>query len=128
MAERTTGHADQVQISYAWTLSALFALGTVFVGLLLRRRVLSGLNKMLLRDPNDASALGRWQRLTIQNMVLAMSIGLYGYFLRTIGNPRTVAWPFFIVSVALLFLWSPHLDDGISSPLHPFSTPKDVKS
>jgi hypothetical protein len=127
MAERTTGHADQEQISYPWALSA-FALGTVFVGLRLRRRVLSALNEMLLRDPNDARALGRWQRFTIQNMVLAMSIGLFGFLLRTIGNPRTVAWPFFIVSVALLFLWSPHLDDGISSPAHPFSNPKDVKS
>jgi hypothetical protein len=67
MAERTTGHVDQEQISYAWTLSA-FTVGTVFVGLLLRGRVLSGLNEMLLRDPNDASALGRWQRLTGQSL------------------------------------------------------------
>lgn len=126
-AERTTGHAYQMQILNAWTLSA-FALGTVFVGLLLRRRVLSALNEMLLREPNDASALSRWQRFTIQNMVLAMSIGLYGFILRTIGNPRTFAWPFFIASVALLFLWSPHLDDEISSPAHPFSNPRDVKS
>jgi hypothetical protein len=126
-AERTAGHADRVQISYALTLSA-FALGTVFVGLLLRRKVLSALNEMLSRNPNDATTLGRWQRFTTQNMVLAMSIGLFGFMLRTIGNPRAVAWPFFIVSVAFLFLWSPHLNDEISSPAHPFSNPKDVKS
>jgi hypothetical protein len=127
MAERATGHADQVRILYAWTLAA-FALGTVFVGLLLRRRILSALNEVLLRDPNDPRALGRWQSFTIQNMVLAMSIGLYGFFLRTIGNPRIVAWPFFIVSLVLLFLWSPHLDGGINSPAHSFSNPEDVKS
>jgi hypothetical protein len=46
-------------------------------------------------------------------MVLAMSIGLLGFFLRTIRNPRNVARPFLIVSVA--FLWNPHLDDGMSS-------------
>ena len=51
----------------------------------------------------------------------------------TIANPVPTApavpgSQFFIVSVALLFLWSPHLDDGISSPANPFSNPKDVKS
>jgi hypothetical protein len=127
MAERTTGHADQVQISGAWTVSA-FALGTVFVGVVSRKRVLSALNEMLMRDPNDANALRRWQGFVIQNMFLAMCIGLYGFLLRTIGNPRTVAWPFFVVSVALLVLWSPHLDGGISSPAYPLSNPRDVKS
>lgn len=126
-AERTTSHADHVQISYVLTLS-VFALATVFVGLLLRGRVLSALNEMLLRNPNDTIALGRWQSFTMQNMVLAISMGLYGFFLRTIGNARSVAWPFFAVSVVFLFLWSPHLDDGNSSPAHPFSSPKDLNS
>lgn len=126
-AEKTASHADHVQISYALTLSA-FALATVFVGLLLRRRVLSTLNAMLLHNPNDATALGRWQRFTNQNMVLAMGIGLYGFMLRTIGSPRAVAWPFFIVSVAFLFLWSPRLGGEICSPAHLFSDRKDASS
>jgi len=127
VAERTTGHADQVQLLNAWSLSA-FALGTVVVGLILRRRLLFAANEKLRRDRNDASALGRWRMVTIQNMVLAMSIGLYGFTLRMMGSARTVAWPFFVASVALLFLWRPHLDDGISPPTYPFSNQKDVKS
>lgn len=113
-AERTTGHAGQARLLPLWALVAV-ALATVCVGLLFRRRVLSGLNAALLRSPNDASVLGRWQQFTIQNMFFVMSIGLFGFILRTTGDPRAIAWPFFIFSAILLFLWSPHLEGEIGS-------------
>jgi hypothetical protein len=127
VAERKTGHADLVPFLSAWSLSAL-ALGTVITSLILRRRLLFLANEKLRRDPQDANGLGQWRKVTILSMVLAMSIGMYGFMLRMMGNARTVAWPFFFASVALLFLWRPHLDDGSSSRANPFSNQEDVKS
>jgi hypothetical protein len=126
-AEGTAGQADQMQFLYAWILFA-FALATVVVGLMLRRKFLFAVNGKLQCDPNDANGLGRWQVVTIQSMVLAMSIALYGFTLRMVGNTRTVAWPFFVVSVALLFSWGPHQGDGNGSLGNPLSNQKEAKS
>jgi hypothetical protein len=120
VAEKMTGRADPMPLLSAWSLSAL-ALGVVISGLILRRRLLFLANEKFRRDPQDAYGLSQWQRITIMNMVLAMSIGIFGFLLRMMGNARTVAWPFFLASVALLFLWSPHLDDETSSRANPFS-------
>jgi hypothetical protein len=110
----------------AWSLSAL-ALGTVVTSLILRGRLLFLANEKLRRDPQDANGLDQWRRVTILSMVLAMSIGIYGFMLRMSGTARTVAWPFFLASVALLLLWRPHLDVGTSSGANPFSNQEDVK-
>jgi hypothetical protein len=126
-AERMAGNTAPAPLLSAWSLSAL-ALGTVISSLILRRRLLFLANEKLRRDPQDANGLSQWQRATILSMVLAMSIGTYGLMLRMMGNARTVAWPFFFVSVALLFLWRPHLDDETSSRANPFSNQEDVKS
>jgi hypothetical protein len=85
-------------------------------------------NQKLRRDPHDPNGLGQWRALTILSMVLAMSIGVYGLILRMRGDARTVAWPFFFASVALLFLWRPRLDDEPKSRANPFSNQKAVKS
>jgi hypothetical protein len=129
-AERLTGNINREPFLFAWSVSA-YALGTVITSLFLRRRFLFSANEELRRDPHNEKGLSRWRMATISSMVLAMSIGLYGFMLRVMGYARTVEWPFFFVSVALLLLWRPHLDDGTSSPPsppNPFSNPADAKS
>jgi hypothetical protein len=105
VAEKISGLAQPAPLLSVWGLFAL-ALGTVISGLILRRRFLFFANEKLRHDPHDVDGLGRWRMVTILSMFLAMSIGTYGFFLRMGGDPRTVA------SVALLFLWRPHLDGG----------------
>lgn len=111
VAERIIGHVDRVWLLSGLSLSAL-ALGTVIAGLIFRSRLLLGANEELRRDPDSAKGLSRWRMVTTASMVLAMSIGLYGFFLRMMGNNRTVEWSFVFVSVALVILWGPHLGDG----------------
>jgi hypothetical protein len=125
-AERITGHVNPVPSISGWSLLAL-SLGSVVVVLIFRGRLLFLANEKLHRDPNDANALGQWRTVTMLSMVLAMSIGLYGFMLRMMDNARIVAWPFFFTAVELLFLWGPRMDDGSSSPANPFSDQK-VKS
>lgn len=120
VAERMTGRVALAPLLSAWNLSAL-ALGTVIAGLILRKRPLYLANEKLRRDPQDANGLSRWRRVTVFSMLLAESIGSYGFILRAGGDPRTVAWPFFAASVALLFLWKTQMDGGNSSPANPFS-------
>ncbi len=126
-AERITGNIDREPFLSAWSVSA-YALGTVITSLFLRRRFLLLANEELRRDPHNEKGLSRWRMATIVSMALAMSIGLYGFMLRMMGYARTVEWPFFFVSVALLLLWRPHLDDGTSSPPNPFSNQTNAKS
>jgi hypothetical protein len=85
-------------------------------------------NEELRRDPQNEKGPSRWRLATVLSMVLAMSIGVYGFMLRMMGYGRTVEWPFFLVSVALLLLWRPHLDEGASSPANPFSIQPDTQS
>lgn len=97
-----------------WGLSAC-ALGDVCVGLFLRKQFLSSANRELRRTPYDANALRQWQKFTMVSMVLAMSIGMFGFSLRMGGYARTVEWSFFGGAVALLILWRPRLDNGMRS-------------
>lgn len=127
VAERRTGHANMAPLLPAWGLSVL-ALGTVITILILRKRLLFLANEKLRRDPQDADGLGQWRRVTMLSMVLAHSIGIYGFILRMSGCARTVAWPFFFASVALLLLWRPQLDAGTRSGASPFPNQEDVKS
>ena len=126
LAERIAGSAEPSPLLSAWILCPV-ALGTVISTLIVRRRFLFLANEELSRDPHDAKGLGRWRMVTIMSMVLAMSIGLYGFMLRVTGTVRTIAWPFFLASVVLLLLWRPHLD-GTTSPASPFSNQRDVNS
>ena len=85
------------------------------------------MSEELRRDPQGAKGLAQWRIITIVSMILAMSIGALGFTLRMMGYARTVEWPFFFVSVVLLLLWRPHLDDGTGSP-NPFSSQEGVRS
>jgi hypothetical protein len=126
-AEKIVGQIDRVPFLSVWTVSAL-AIGTVCTTLLVRRTLLYEANEELRRDPHDRNGLSQWRRATILSMIMAMSIGLYGFMLRIMGNARAVAWPFYIVSVALPILWRPHLDHRASSTSNPFSNEKDFSS
>lgn len=126
-AERMTGNMGRDAFISAWNLAAL-AVGTVITTLIVRRRFLLLANEELRRDPHNEKGLNRWRMATIISLVLAMSIGSYGFLLRTMSYTQTVEWSFFFVSAALLLLWRPHLDDGTSSPPNPFADPADSKS
>lgn len=120
VAERMAGRVARAPLLSARSLSAL-ALGSVIAGLILRNRLLGRANDKLRRDPHDANGLSRWQRVTISSMLLAAPIGSYGFILRARGAPRTVAWPFFAGSVALLFLWRTQMDGGNTPSANPSS-------
>ncbi|MGA9885410.1 MAG: hypothetical protein WBQ34_16970 [Candidatus Acidiferrales bacterium] len=98
----------------AWSLG-IFALGTVISTVILRRRFLHLANRELLRNSHDARALSQWRKITIVSMVLAMSVGVYGFFLRIMYKTRLAEWLFLLASIGLLFLWRPHLDNATSS-------------
>jgi len=126
-AERSTGPAERVPFLSPWNLSVL-ALGVVGGSLFLRKTFLVAANEELRRDPHSEKGLNQWRKGTIVSMVVAMSIGLFGFILRTMGNARIVEWSYFMASVALLVLWRPRLDVGTGSPSNPFSNHKDADS
>lgn len=113
-SERMTAIIEPSPLFSAWTIAAS-AVGTVGVTLFLRKRFLSEANDQLRRDATDARALGEWRKFTILSLVLAMSIGLYGFALRMTGYRRTVEWSFFACAVVLLFFWRPRLNEAASA-------------
>jgi len=119
VGEKTPRSARQGWHLSAWSLATV-ALGTVITALFFRRRILHLANLKLRSDPHDPKALNQWRRATIASIVLAMSIGLYGFSLRMSGNARTIEWSFFFAAIALLFLWRPQFNaaannSGLSS-------------
>jgi hypothetical protein len=48
------------------------------------------------------SKVGQWRKITIMSLVLATSIGLYGFILRMMRDSQFVQWLFFFSSVGLL--------------------------
>jgi hypothetical protein len=90
----------------------ILAILDVVIAFGFRRKLLPSAIEKLQRDAGDATALGRWRMANILSMVLAMSVALYGFALRTMGGNRRVVWPFFIASVTLMLLWRPRLNEG----------------
>ena len=119
-AEKIVGSANTVVAFPAWSLG-LVALGTVTTTVMMRRRFLRAADEELRSDPHNPSAVGQWRKITIMSMVLAMSIGLYGFMLRVRGDSQILEWLFLASSIGLLFLWSPRLDSAIVSPVNQVS-------
>jgi hypothetical protein len=99
----------------SWSLG-IFALGTVASTVILRTRFLRSANEQLRRDPLDTTALTQWRKITTTSLVLAMSVGFYGFFWRFMGDSQFVEWLFLVSSLGLLLLWRPRLDNPTSSP------------
>jgi hypothetical protein len=115
VAETTKAFMEPTPLLSPWIISAS-AVGTISVGLMLRRKFLSPANGQLRRDPTDVGALRQWRKFTLVSIVLAMAIGMYGSSLRMSGYSRVIEWSFFAGAVLLLFLWRPRLEDATSPP------------
>lgn len=61
-------------------------------------------------NPADMTAVLRWRKLTIACLILAYSLGVYGFALAMVGVQRIEFLAFFVVSVVLLLIWTPRLD------------------
>lgn len=87
----------------------------IVIALVFRRRLLAPAIEALQRDASDAKALVQWRAANTLSIVLAMSVALDGLALRAMGCDRQIVWPFFIVSIILMLMWKPSLDDRIIS-------------
>jgi hypothetical protein len=89
---------------------ALIGIIDVYVAYFIRRtRLYPALGK-LRRDPNDSDGLKQWRSSTLVSLVLALTIGLYGFALRFFGVAKYVSWLFYLASLILMLLWRPQLD------------------
>jgi hypothetical protein len=84
-----------------------------------RQRMLPSALETMRSNPEDATALGRWRAANVLSMVLALSVALYGFVLRFMGESRLVAWPFFLASIILMGLWRPRLEEETSGAHSP---------
>jgi hypothetical protein len=107
VAELSSAPAAVVQPVMIGTFSILAVL-IVVIAFAFRRRLLPSAIESLQRG--DANGVGRWRTANIFSMVLAESVALFGLVLRIMGGSRRVAWPFFIVAIILLLVWTPRLD------------------
>jgi len=113
VAERLLQPASQVPTQFVeilWFMAALM----VVIAFGFRRKLLPSATKTLQGDSSDITALGRWRIANLLSMILAVTVSLFGIVLRVMGGSRLVVWPLFIVSVLLMLLWRPRLDDGSS--------------
>jgi hypothetical protein len=103
--------AERTLLFSAWAIAAS-AVGTLALTLFLRKKFLSETNDQLRSDPANVEAIGQWRKWTITSMVLAMSVGMYGFTLRMAGYGRAVEWSFFACAAVLLFFWGPRLSEA----------------
>src|SRR5690242_14324966 len=94
---------------------SILAAVEVAIAFYLRRKMLPSAFETMRSNPEDAPALGRWRAANVLSMVFALSVALYGFTLRFLGGSRLIAWPFFLASLVLMWLWRPHLEEGTSS-------------
>jgi hypothetical protein len=90
---------------------SICAVAMVVIAFAFRRKLLPS---AVQGEAGDITALGRWRTANLKSMILAVSVSLFGFVLRFMGSSRRVAWPFFIVSVVLMLLWWPRLDERLS--------------
>jgi hypothetical protein len=95
------------------TLNAtLILIGVVdgAIALGLRSKYFRPAESAVLENPEDMKAVLRWRKMTIACLVLAYSLGIYGFALAMYGAQRVEFLIFFGVSIVLLLLWTPRLD------------------
>lgn len=113
VAERLLQPASQVTTQFVeilWFMAALM----VVIAFGFRRKLLPSATKALQGDSSDITALGRWRMANLLSMIFAVTISLFGIVLRVMGGSRLVVWPLFVVSVLLMLLWRPRLEEGTS--------------
>jgi hypothetical protein len=103
-----------------WTIAVLM----VVIAYGFRKKVLTSATTALQSDSTDVPALARWRMANLLSMVLVVAISLFGIALRAMGGSRRVVWPLFIVSVLLMVLWRPQLDNGTSDQNTPRLSPR----
>ena len=100
--------------SNSWTFRdwvvAAFALSIVFTGSNFRTRMLARATTLLAKDTSDPRALKQWEAAQIIGMAFADNIALWGLLIRMVlGGAFWQASLFYLVSLALLFYWTPRL-------------------
>jgi hypothetical protein len=111
LAELLNRPPANLPIELARSLTIFSAL-LVLIAFGIRRRLLPSAVYKLRQGEANATELRRWRVAEMLSMILAMSVALIAFALRFMGGTRTVVWPLFIVSLVLMLLWRPHLDQG----------------
>jgi hypothetical protein len=75
----------------------------------LRAKYFGPAESAVLENSADMKAILRWRKMTIACLVLAYSLGIYGFALAMYGAQRAEFLAFFGVSIVLLLLWTPRL-------------------
>ncbi|MGH9705022.1 MAG: hypothetical protein ACRD4K_16730 [Candidatus Acidiferrales bacterium] len=91
----------------------VLAFADIAIAFIVRGRILLKAIEGLRRNPNDPNALAEWRKGNVFGMVMAVSVGLYGFALRFMGSNRAVPVPFYVAAVMLMILWRPRLEVGI---------------
>jgi hypothetical protein len=86
---------------------SLVAASEVIVIVLLRRKLVVPALTLLGTQPDDPSALARWQSGYIATWALSVCIALYGLVLRYLGFDFRQLLPFFIAGCALMVFYTP---------------------
>jgi len=76
----------------------------------LRGKFLAPAESALHGDPTNFAAVKRWRKWTITSLIVGYAVGMLGFALAMYGARRVEFLVFFLVSVALLLLWTPRLD------------------
>ena len=84
-----------------------------------RRTKLEAALDKLRRNRNDQDALKQWRFATLLSLVLALSVGLYGFALRFLGASRRVSWSFSLAALILMLLWRPKIELASGIPGDP---------
>jgi len=92
--------------------TALILIGVLdgAAALVLRGKYFGPAESAVRENPADMKAVLRWRKLTIACLILAYSLGVYGFALAMIGAQRIEFLAFFAVSIVLLLFWTPRLD------------------
>ena len=110
-AELLAGNGKINSPAFSTAIAVVAILDTFFGYAFRRLRLNPALGKLRL-DPNDSDALKQWRSSTMVILVLALTVGLYGFVLRFLGADRLVSWPFYLAALILMLLWRPQLDLG----------------
>jgi hypothetical protein len=84
---------------------------TALIAFQLRARWIPAAVDALRRSPNDAGAAQRWYSAQFVSLVIAETIGLFGFALRVLGGSLFESLPFYIVGFGLMLAWFPRRPD-----------------
>jgi hypothetical protein len=105
--EKVLPHNQQTPDRLFATLTGLVAATMFVAAIVVRAKMVQPALELLQTEPDNKQSIGRWRSGSIISYVLAETVALFGFSLRSLGGTLAMSAPFYIAAILLMLFLRP---------------------